>query len=371
MAVRHEGVYEFERRFPQGLLCKTTDIPEGCGAVYLITNLVNDKVYVGQTWRRVTIRWCQHKSDAAAGSLTHLHRAIRGYAPENFAIALLGFSATQEGLDNMERMWIAVLGSANRKIGYNLTFGGVSGRPTAETIQKMSEAKKKNWENPEYRDKMTDISTHLSGEPERREKMSGESKARWQNPDFREQMIFGIIATLATPEVKAKKSAAMAQVWENPAHRAVIQKGISNSQAKKSASMKKKWEDPAYREKRAETFSRPEVKQKQSEATKARMADPEVRKRLSEAVQAQHNDPVQKEKHRIATATALNKPGVKAKIKTATSTPEAREKLSQSARANWSDPSKKKSMVDKMLSTRRANKKRKEREKLKCQQIIL
>jgi hypothetical protein len=41
MAVRHEGVCEFERRFPQGLLCKTMDIPEGYGAIYLITNLVD------------------------------------------------------------------------------------------------------------------------------------------------------------------------------------------------------------------------------------------------------------------------------------------------------------------------------------------
>ena len=47
------------------------------GVVYLITNTVNGKVYVGQTINGLSKRWKGHKNDVRKGSQNPLHRAIR------------------------------------------------------------------------------------------------------------------------------------------------------------------------------------------------------------------------------------------------------------------------------------------------------
>ena len=49
------------------------------GVVYLITNTVNGKVYVGQTINGLSKRWKGHKNDVRNGSQNPLHRAIRKY----------------------------------------------------------------------------------------------------------------------------------------------------------------------------------------------------------------------------------------------------------------------------------------------------
>ena len=53
---------------------------------YLITNLVNGALYVGQTRRGLAQRWASHKSVARCGGSSHLHRAMRKYGIENFII---------------------------------------------------------------------------------------------------------------------------------------------------------------------------------------------------------------------------------------------------------------------------------------------
>ena len=57
--------------------------------VYLITNRVNGKRYVGITSRGYQERFKEHIHDALNGSKTILHNAIRKYGQDNFDIILL------------------------------------------------------------------------------------------------------------------------------------------------------------------------------------------------------------------------------------------------------------------------------------------
>lgn len=54
------------------------------GYIYKITNLINDKVYIGQTTTTINNRWSQHKTHKDKRS--HLRSALDKYGIENFKI---------------------------------------------------------------------------------------------------------------------------------------------------------------------------------------------------------------------------------------------------------------------------------------------
>lgn len=57
------------------------------GEIYKITNIQNNKVYIGQTIRPVEYRFNRHINDALHNILdTHFARAIRKYGPQNFKL---------------------------------------------------------------------------------------------------------------------------------------------------------------------------------------------------------------------------------------------------------------------------------------------
>lgn len=88
--------------------------------IYKITNLVNDKVYIGQSARSVQERFHRHIQDAVSGRLdTHFARAIRKYGPENFMVEVIDDAETQEELNQKEQNWIRHYDSVRR--GYNET----------------------------------------------------------------------------------------------------------------------------------------------------------------------------------------------------------------------------------------------------------
>ena len=56
------------------------------GIIYIIINLVNKKVYIGQTQQKLSQRWSQHKSSAKTGEKTPLYNSMRYHGIENFRI---------------------------------------------------------------------------------------------------------------------------------------------------------------------------------------------------------------------------------------------------------------------------------------------
>lgn len=110
------------------------------GIIYLITNLVNGKRYVGQTRQSFERRIIEHKRDSRK-SKCGIDAAIRKYDWENFKAEIIE-ECTVEQLNEREIFWIRELNSKT-PTGYNLTDGGEGVTSfTEETLAKMSAKKK-------------------------------------------------------------------------------------------------------------------------------------------------------------------------------------------------------------------------------------
>lgn len=95
--------------------------------VYLITNLVNGKVYVGQTKMRLNRRWQAHRSAAERYEHRPFCCAIQKHGSDVFEIRELAIVQSKESANSLERIWIILLRSTERPCGYNLTLGGDGG----------------------------------------------------------------------------------------------------------------------------------------------------------------------------------------------------------------------------------------------------
>ena len=96
------------------------------GTLYLITNTINDLVYVGKTYDTLDNRWKSHLKDSKKYPGRPLYKAMNDIGISNFSIESIG--SYQEGdLESKEQETILKLNSYIR--GYNDTLGG-EGRRT-------------------------------------------------------------------------------------------------------------------------------------------------------------------------------------------------------------------------------------------------
>lgn len=94
------------------------------GFIYLITNNINNKKYVGQTIGSIQERWNQHLRATRDKGSRHLYDAIKLYGYQSFSIQELE-EVPNDWLNERECYWISYYDSfAN---GYNMTSGGESG----------------------------------------------------------------------------------------------------------------------------------------------------------------------------------------------------------------------------------------------------
>lgn len=109
-------------------------------SIYKITNLLNNKVYIGQS-KNPGSRWSRHKSDARLGRKTsiYLHKSLIKYGFENFKFEIIIQTKNHLLIDDLEIFFIKQLKSSNRKFGYNLSKGGQANRLVSnETRKKLS-----------------------------------------------------------------------------------------------------------------------------------------------------------------------------------------------------------------------------------------
>lgn len=107
--------------------------------IYKVTNLVNGKIYIGQTIDRNPIRrWWKHCNDYK----TLFDKVIKKYGKDNFKFEVIDSAENQDELNDKERYWISFYDCIAPN-GYNLTSGGKSYCVVSEeTRKKMSECKK-------------------------------------------------------------------------------------------------------------------------------------------------------------------------------------------------------------------------------------
>lgn len=118
----------------------------GFGSIYLITNQINGKKYVGQS-KNVGKRFREHIN----GNRSLIAKAIDKYGKENFTFELLETNVPNYLLNHYEKFWIKHFNTFEGE-GYNLTPGGESNYMTEESKKKL---KKVHSENNYYNPKIT------------------------------------------------------------------------------------------------------------------------------------------------------------------------------------------------------------------------
>lgn len=95
------------------------DITSSCMcSIYIIKNSVNNKVYIGQTWKSILRRFQVHKQNSTYNHCIKLRRAMKKYGFDKFSIELLTFCHTQEIANYWETYFIHKYNSI--KNGYNI-----------------------------------------------------------------------------------------------------------------------------------------------------------------------------------------------------------------------------------------------------------
>ena len=156
------------------------------GFIYITTNLINNKHYVGQRKIRGN-----NSDNLYLGSGKLLTCAIRKYGKENFVREILDYADSQEELDYLEDYYIELNQATTNPFFYNIAKGGNGGNKTAgwteeqrlRFSQECSE-RTSGERNPRYGAKLT---------PEHKQLLSTlhsdpEFKKRYQTDEFREKM---------------------------------------------------------------------------------------------------------------------------------------------------------------------------------------
>lgn len=90
--------------------------------IYLHRNIINNKVYIGQTCQKPKDRW---KNGSGYVTCKYFYSAIQKYGWDNFEhIILEQQECTQDIANEIEKYYIEKYDSTNPKKGYNITNGG-------------------------------------------------------------------------------------------------------------------------------------------------------------------------------------------------------------------------------------------------------
>lgn len=113
------------------------------GHIYKIENLVNGKIYIGQTKRPPSDRQYHHFYDLRnkRHGNVHLQNAFDKYGESNFKFTVLNYATSQKILDQLEKDYIKYYDCLNQKKGYNLREGGNGGKLALETRLKIKKSR--------------------------------------------------------------------------------------------------------------------------------------------------------------------------------------------------------------------------------------
>lgn len=190
--------------------------------VYLITNIINGKKYVGQTRGELASRFRGHTW--AASKCIKLANAIKKYGKENFRIELLELCDSAYLMAEREVYWINEMNTI--RDGYNLIavldhradcseetrerkrLINLGKKATPETRAKIGAASKGRKPSPETTAKIVEKLTGSKRTPEQRTRMSEAAKKRGVAPEVIEKMILANRGRKQSPEEIERRAAA-------------------------------------------------------------------------------------------------------------------------------------------------------------------
>ena len=174
--------------------------------IYKITNLLDKKIYIGQTQRTLEERMREHCRNSRA---SYIDRTIKKYGIENFFVEIIETCKTVEELNEREIFWIKFF-DCKFPNGYNLTDGGEGSngyKATLELSAKLSKMRKGRKNTPEQRAK---ISATLKGKifsEETKNKISAAKIGHIVTDETKKKLRNANLGKKATDETKLKMSA--------------------------------------------------------------------------------------------------------------------------------------------------------------------
>lgn len=224
------------------------------GFIYITTNMVNGKKYLGKKKFDDKGVWKKY-----LGSGKYLKRAVELYGKENFMRNIVCFCDSIETLNQAEYELSIFLNVVENEEWYNLQYGGDGGtdgrivseetrrklreilsNPSKETREKMSIAAKDRWTD-ELREKASERMRAANKERfksiEERKKMGERSKKLWKNPEYRKDRVETARQLWKDPEYYKKNIDARKKAFSTLEYK-----------IKRSDALKKKWENPEYRQ---------------------------------------------------------------------------------------------------------------------------
>ena len=160
------------------------------GYIYLITNKIDNKKYVGQTiGKDIFHRWNQHKNINQKSYCRYLYNALKLYKLENFKFEIICI-CFDEDCNKYEENYIKKFNTLAPN-GYNLREGGKNGKQHPDSNEKrriantgkkykpLSDELKKIHSNNKLGEKNYNFGKKMSDEQKR--KISEKQKEHWKN----------------------------------------------------------------------------------------------------------------------------------------------------------------------------------------------
>jgi group I intron endonuclease len=180
--------------------------------IYKITNVINGKVYVGQTnERRVQRRWKRHisalKNDAHHNQ--HLQSSWNKYGEQSFKFEVIEpfDSELNFDIDNLERYWIKHFDSMNPDKGYNLESGGnLQKIVSSETKEKISKSLMGRVISQEHRKKVSVAKTGVPLPEETKLKISATKTGKSLSEEHKAKISLGLLGNKRSPHTEEAKN---------------------------------------------------------------------------------------------------------------------------------------------------------------------
>ena len=145
--------------------------------VYIHTNKINGKKYIGLTSQVPEHRWGENGSRYV--ECPHFWNAIQKYGWDNFTHEIYENNLTRDQAIDLEIELIKKFDTTNPEFGYNISKGGDS--PDAELSVE-------RWKDEEYKKRCSDSMREAWKDPEKRKRRSAYAKSRWNNNEERKKL---------------------------------------------------------------------------------------------------------------------------------------------------------------------------------------